>query len=431
MTETIDRADRALAAWLQEGPELGPEEALRAALAQTHGVRQRPAWSFPRRWVPMDVLPQLGRRPVPIAILLLLVALSLLAAAAILIVGSQRHLPPPFGPAANGRILYDTGPGGGTYLADRDGSNPRRISAEGVERFPAFSPDGTKLAFWSRPAGNATPTMFRLYVADADGTHAHPISGGSWFEAWHNAAPSWSPDSTRLAFAAGDGDQSRIWVVAADGSGPAREITDARASRDFPAWSPDGQWIAMTELSAGSAPSHAISVIRPDGSDLRVLHRQAAGDPNVEGGFGGPLAWSPDSRRIAYSRGRDPARADEPDYSALLEVVSLDGREVNIGRETSGWIEAVSWSPDGRSIAFVGGYPATAIEVVGADGAGLHVAARCKDQIATVDWSPDGSWLTVSCPGNPQIVSATGGLAPSAMPLPSGAAAIDIQRVAP
>src|SRR5258707_208915 len=73
-------------------------------LATSARIRQRPAWTFPERWLPMvDIVRQpvfVPRLPWRFLSLALVVLLALLAAA-ILFVGSQQHVPAPFGPARN------------------------------------------------------------------------------------------------------------------------------------------------------------------------------------------------------------------------------------------------------------------------------------------------------------------------------------------
>jgi hypothetical protein len=77
-------------------------------LARTAATRQRPGWLFPGRWIPMTAIserlnaaPRVPWRALALAALLLI---GLIATA--LFVGSERRLPPPFGPAANGAIPY-------------------------------------------------------------------------------------------------------------------------------------------------------------------------------------------------------------------------------------------------------------------------------------------------------------------------------------
>src|SRR6476661_10341947 len=88
-------------------------------LATSATIRQRPAWTFPERWLPMVdlvrqpvLVPRLPWRSIALAVVVLL---ALLAAAAVYI-GSQQRVPPPFGPARNGLVAYDAG--GDIYTAD-------------------------------------------------------------------------------------------------------------------------------------------------------------------------------------------------------------------------------------------------------------------------------------------------------------------------
>src|SRR3954469_13075346 len=54
MNASTDRPDSALRAWLELGPERGRTEAIERALAATRRVPQRPGWSFPERWLPVN-----------------------------------------------------------------------------------------------------------------------------------------------------------------------------------------------------------------------------------------------------------------------------------------------------------------------------------------------------------------------------------------
>ena len=107
--------------------------------------------------------------------------------------------------------------------------------------------------------------------------------------------PDLSPDGRRVAFARVEVDEekdrlsSSIWVVAVDGSSPARRFTGGPADRS-PRWSPDGRWLAYISVT-DDEPEHAHVRLAPlDG-----------GVPARLGDLPGPvsqLAWSPDSTRI-------------------------------------------------------------------------------------------------------------------------------------
>jgi len=85
-------------------------------LGRTGSLRQRPAWTFPGRWLPMDLTMPRRTTAVPVRPLLLLALLAVLIAALVVVaVGSRRPLPPPFGVADNGLIAYSEGGDGLNY----------------------------------------------------------------------------------------------------------------------------------------------------------------------------------------------------------------------------------------------------------------------------------------------------------------------------
>ena len=203
--------------------------------------------------------------------------------------------------------------GGGICLGNRRVTDPK---ADGGI---AWSPDGSRVAFY-RQTGVLTADVF---VADADGSHLRNLSRGSAGFSW---APTWSPDGTRIAYVASDAAQDQLMTVRPDGS--AREplpgtAYDPNSQLGSPAWSPDGQWI-------GYSLNDGIHLIRPDGSDPRLLLANAFG-----------LAWSPDGSRIAFTRDAD------------LAIAKSDGSGVRFVTRTPNSLEgAAAWSPDGSQLVY-------------------------------------------------------------------------------
>ncbi len=118
-------------------------------LARTAGTRQRPAWVFPERWLPMDVLaPPAVTTRLPSARRVALVgSVALLIAAIVglaLLAGSERRLPPAFGPAGNGLVTWADG--GRIIVADPVERTTQVIAVDSGDR-PRFSPDGTRIAY--------------------------------------------------------------------------------------------------------------------------------------------------------------------------------------------------------------------------------------------------------------------------------------------
>lgn len=91
-----ESTDRALEAWLREGPEGGSGDGLQRALDLTHRTTQRPRWTFSERWLPMHSMAQ---RSLPMQRLFYLFLLALLVIGvliATMLAGSERRVPAPF-----------------------------------------------------------------------------------------------------------------------------------------------------------------------------------------------------------------------------------------------------------------------------------------------------------------------------------------------
>ena len=228
--------------------------------------------------------------------------------------------------------------GGGICLGGRRITEPRPDG--GI----AWSPDGSRVAFY-RQTGSLTADVF---VADANGAHLRNLSQGSAKFSW---LPDWSPDGSRIVYIAGDEDVAQLVAVRPDGS-DRRPIPGTAVNPNellgTPRWSPDGSVIAYSVDTS-------TYVIRPDGTERRLLLTNAYG-----------LDWSPDARRIAFTRDRD------------LALANSDGSGVVAVTRTPNLFEGgASFSPDGASLVYVsidetdprvGGGPGDHMYLTNADG---------------------------------------------------------------
>jgi Tol biopolymer transport system component len=220
---------------------------------------------------------------------------------------------------------------GPLVIVDVDGTGRRTLTAPRVFEpstrswsgeivtDPVWSPDGTKIAF----AADSEFEGLDLYVMNSDGS-------GRRLLATEGREPTWSPDGMKIAFASllGNGD-ARLEVVNANGS--ARRTVTSKKGMWYlnPSWSPDGEWIAFA--SAPHEDWGSISMVRPDGSDRRCL----------TAGQGKPIptdpAWSPAGTTIAFADGQG------------VNVINADGSNWTLISD-GGF--APSWSPDGSKIAY-------------------------------------------------------------------------------
>ena len=269
---------------------------------------------------------------------------------------------------------YDGGTGhGDIFVINADGSGATNLTNyPGSDRHPLWSPDGKRIAFSRYRDDN-----YELYVVNVDGSGAtNLITLGRSIVTGNHA---WSPDGTRIAFSRYRNDSYELYVVNVDGSGATNLITLGRWG--FPgnhAWSPDGTRIAFVSGDDGNSD---VYVMNADGSAVTNL----TNSPGTELS----LAWSPDGSRIAFDSSHDGNRD--------IYVMNADGSGAT--RLTKGgthdWYRSPAWSPDGTRIAFMRGYETDwTLSMMNADGSGTaNLALTAYGR----SWSPDGRKIAFTC----------------------------------
>lgn len=246
-------------------------------------------------------------------------------------------------------LLYWSGAGSGEVSG---------VVRDGV---PAWSPDGTQIAFYSEVDGKPAD----LFVMDASGGNLRQLTATPEAEGY----PAWSPDGRQIAFeshtANGNFD---VYVMDADGAN-VRRLTQAPRRDVGPAWSPDGQKIAFMSDRAGK--EFDLYWMNVDGTEVEQL---TSGDTDWFPQF------SPDGRQIAFHRWND--------------VHLLDIEERRVRRLTTDPDNGMypTWSPDGTRIAFMSWRSGTtAIYTMNADGTNQQELVRMATGSA-IDprWSPLG-----------------------------------------
>ena len=159
------------------------------------------------------------------------------------------------------------------YVMDADGSNVTRLTFhEGDDVDPAWSPDGSRIAFASNRHGLDNGLDKQIYVMDTDGSNIirltfRQVEQGK-VEQGEKEEPAWSPDGSRIAFVSSETGNVDIYLMNPDGSNITR-VTFNEAIDWFPTWSPDGSRIAFASDRDG--PSGEIYVMDADGSNVTRL----------------------------------------------------------------------------------------------------------------------------------------------------------------
>jgi Tol biopolymer transport system component len=233
----------------------------------------------------------------------------------------------------NGRILYDANSYGGLLMINPDGSGEVAVPHTGDANSPAWSPDGTRIAF----QGQDNRGDSDIYVVRGDGSGRTELTFSTAFD----GDPAWSPDGTQIAFESTRAGNSDVFAIAADGSKETQLTTSPSFDGD-PAWSPDGSRIVFTSVRDGNKE---IYVMNADGSGQTRLTSNAGTVKNVDtDAVDQDPAWAPDGRTIAFESTRDgnfeiySMNADGSGQTRLTDHLGLDALP--------------EWSPDGKLIAF-------------------------------------------------------------------------------
>lgn len=166
------------------------------------------------------------------------------------------------------------------YRMAADGAAPVRLPASPRDEWrPTWAPDGSAVAILSNERGRD-----ELYVMNPDGTARRRLNAtradGGGLEALEDE-PAWSPDGSRLAYSTRTRDGARqVWTVdLATGAHTALTAPDAHSYG--PAWSPDGRWVAVVSERDGDPELY---VLRADGARATRLTRSTGPD--------GGLLWA-------------------------------------------------------------------------------------------------------------------------------------------
>src|SRR5215471_13278724 len=267
----------------------------------------------------------------------------------------------------DGRILF--GRGGDLYLAEKDGSNPRKlVGIEGLIRHPRISPDGHRLVF---TVESSTIQSGSMVESMADGSRLRPIVSSS--EGGQVCCAEWSPDGKYILFQDRHEGQADLWLLPMKAGFLQRipkaiQLTNGPLSYTAPVMSPDGKKIfALGTKGRGE-------LVRFDAKANEFV-------PFLSGIWAFNPTFSRDGNWVAYTSYPDHAlwrsRADGserlqltyPPMQVRYSFISPDGKQVVYGN-VKGEIYLISmdggppqkivekdataanWSSDGNVLVF-------------------------------------------------------------------------------
>ncbi len=311
---------------------------------------------------------------------------------------------------------------------------------------PQLSPDGSQVIYtrrWIDKMNDRWETS--LFIMNVDGSHQRSLLQGSDVK--------WSPDGKRIAYIAkGEPSGSQIFVRWMDAEGAATQISHLTEAPAAVEWAPDGKSLAFTmtvpsndnfRIPMPAAPKGAkwteppkivtrlnfrsdrigytddgykhIFVISADGGAPRQITN---GDWNHSAG-----AFSPDGKWLAFTS----LRVDDAEHvfrTSQIYAANVETGEIRQLSHHAGTNSGATYSPDGKTIAFVGAdsiehsaYAEGKVWTMNADGSNAHVVVPALDRpVSGLIWAHDNSgvYFGVESEGskNEYFVSASGAVRP-------------------
>jgi len=319
------------------------------------------------------------------------------------------------------------------FVVERAGGAPRQLTfGDEPVRAPRFSPDGQRLAFLRKKAGKPA-----IHVLDLRGGEARALDLGDY----EPRVFSWAPDGKALAFTAvrpvledvkaarwrrggarayeREWEQTHLFVVPSDGGEP-RHVNRGPDTVASYRWSPDGKHFALV-VAQSSDPVEMFSDQR-----LVVVDAADGGNPRelARGGEGAPIvirdaAWSPDSRRVAYSTtARGLSHIDE------LRVRALDGAPAtNAAAKLDPSLGDFVWAGDSRTLfAMAFARTTTKLYRLSIDGRAATEVPLGRRVLGSLDGDRAGRYLvaaasTPTTPPEPTLIDVERGTAASLVAL--------------
>jgi Tol biopolymer transport system component len=294
----------------------------------------------------------------------------------------------------SGLIVY-VGGDGNIYTIDQSGGNQKALTTNAQEassgeghlyQFPAWSPDGQKVAFVGYHFSGNSVEEVNLYTASRDGQEVIETFSSDEHYPFYLY---WSPDGENVSFLATPASGGAMTLQMVPAGGGETQILGAGAPFYW-AWAPDNRAILVhTGGSAASQPDARLAFVNLEGG---VREEELSLDPGL---FQAP-DWSPNGDELLLA-----GNTGEPGEDGLL-LIDRQGQVKQVLTTVEGQV-AFGWSRDGERLAYITGEISSAAEsarrLVVVDPQKAEESEKTiEDTVVAFFWSPDSRKLAYFVP---------------------------------